>query len=47
MLKKKLPLLTLDITSDDHDEIAVVIGMMSVVDSCNDFARTHDFLHGY
>lgn len=40
-------MLTLDIASDDHDEPAMVIGMVSMVDSSNNFASADNFFHGH
>lgn len=40
-------LLTFDVPDDDHDEEAVVVGVVSVVDPRCDLAGAHHFLQGH
>jgi len=40
-------ILTLDITSNDHDQPAMVIRMVSVMDSSSDFASPDHFFQGH
>lgn len=37
---------TFDITDDDHDEVAMVVGVVGMVDAGGNLARADDFLQG-
>lgn len=37
---------TFDISNDDHNEEAVVVGMVGVVNPCGDFTGAYNFLQG-
>lgn len=37
---------TFDISDDDHDEVAMVVGVVSVVNTCSDLTSTDHFLQG-
>lgn len=38
--------LTFDVSNDDHDEEAVVVGMVGMVNTGGDLTSADDFLHG-
>lgn len=45
-LFKKWKTLTFDVSDDDHDEEAVVVGVVGVVNTSGDLTSADDFLQG-